>query len=207
MSPIASLVSANLLDENIFSLRLSRGANDGLGQLVLGGHVDDSFFDGELVTIPVTDRTAPYAGAGQWKVTAQSLTLGDGSQIHVDFKNPTIAVFDTTYPWIALSVSLATRLNAFLESEDWGPFSFVDCTKRPRWPDVAIVLAGQRFVLTPYDYVIEQEEHGRIYCMSAFFPGVEDDAGVVLLGSAFLKAWVTVWDLENRTVGCKCVLL
>jgi hypothetical protein len=34
-SPIARMTAGNLLDGNIFSLRLSRGENDGLGQIAL----------------------------------------------------------------------------------------------------------------------------------------------------------------------------
>jgi hypothetical protein len=60
-SPIARTISSNLLDENIFSLRLSRGANDGLGQLVLGGVVDETSYDGNFVRIPVTPHTAEFA--------------------------------------------------------------------------------------------------------------------------------------------------
>lgn len=44
MSPIARMISGNLLYENIISLRLSRGANDGLGELILGVIVDGTFY-------------------------------------------------------------------------------------------------------------------------------------------------------------------
>jgi hypothetical protein len=66
-----------------------------------------------------------------------------------------------------------------MESENWSPLSFVDCSKRASWPDVTIVLAGEPFVLTPYDYTVEQEEHGKVHCMSAFYPGFEGDEGVI----------------------------
>jgi saccharopepsin len=165
--------------------------------------VDDSLVDGDEITIPVTDLTHEDAGDPYWKVTAESLSLGD---FHHIFKTPTIAVLETTYFWISLPYTLANKLNELLGvDEEWFPFSFVDCKKRPNFPDLTFVLAGQEFIMTPYDYIVEQNEGGRISCLSSFFPVREDEDPVIFLGSAFLKTWVTVWDWEQRTVGCECL--
>ncbi|CZR60051.1 uncharacterized protein PAC_09946 [Phialocephala subalpina] len=206
MSPVAALIQQRILDENIFSLRLSRSHRDGPGQLVIGGRVEDSFFDGnpdEYVEIPTTDLTIDHADTETWKTLVQSLTLGDGSSIHHEFDQPTLAIFQTTLPFIGLPLSLSNHLNALIESEHWGSFSFVDCAKRPTLPNVTIVLAGRSFILTPYDYTIEQDESGRISCMSAFFPTTLDGTGVIELGSAFIKPWITVWDWERRNIKCE----
>jgi Eukaryotic aspartyl protease len=134
------MISGNLLNEITFSLRLSRGANDGLGELVLGGVVDETYYDVDFVKIPVTPHTAGFAEDDNWKADAQSLSLGDGSKINVDFKSPTIAVFGSTYPWMSLLASISDALNAFMESKNWDPLPFVNCTKRSSWPDVTIVI-------------------------------------------------------------------
>jgi len=46
-----------------------------------------------------------------------------------------------------------------------------------------------------------------LFCQSAFLPifdeDDEDDDEIVLLGSAFLKAWVSVWDLETGNMSCE----
>lgn len=211
MSPTAQLIEHNLLDENIFSLRLSRGITDSDGQLILGGVVDEDLYDGDFVTIAVTDEIPEedkerFAGPNNWKVLAESLTFGKGDGIAFDFISPTVASLDTAYPWIALPGSLAMSMNEYMEAETWGPFAWVDCSKRSTFPDVSIVLAGKEFVLSPFDYIFEQEyrdEPGKLYCHSAFVAAFEDDYGVIQLGHSFLRAFVTIWDFEGGTVSCK----
>jgi hypothetical protein len=85
-------------------------------------------------------HTTGFAEDDNWKADAQSLSVGDGSKINVDFKSPTIAVFGSTYPWMSLPTSISDALNAFMESKNWGSLPFVDCTKRSSWPDVTIVI-------------------------------------------------------------------
>ena len=213
MSPVAQLVERNLLDDNIFSLRLSRGITDTDGQLVLGGIVDEDLYDGKFITIRLTNQTHDpgsddriVAGDNNWKVFAESLTFENGSGISLDFKSPTIAELDAAYPWIVLPQSLGESLNDFMEAEYWGPMAWVNCSKRSTFPHVTIVLAGQKFVLSPFDYIIEQEfreEPGRLYCQSAFVGAFGDDFGVIQLGHAFLRAFITIWDLGGKTVSCK----
>ncbi|KAH7379732.1 aspartic peptidase domain-containing protein [Cadophora sp. MPI-SDFR-AT-0126] len=203
MSPIAKITSDHLLDENIFSLRLSRNTHDGIGQLILGGRIDPSFSYGLEFTIPVVAWENEWVEQPNWKVAADSITLGDPSvkpYVHHSFGNRTIAVFHTVISWIVLPHKLAKQLNRALGAKHWGPYAFVDCARRPDFPDLTIVLAGQEFVLTPYDYIIEQDESGRVSCMSAFLEDV-DEEGTIFLGSAFLKTWITVWDWEHRTIG------
>ncbi len=203
MSPIARLNSDKILDENVFSMRLSRNTRDGEGQLILGGRIDESFSEGSEFTVPLTDLNNEWVEKTNWKVKADSLILGTD---HFTFQDSTVAVFHTVVSWIVLPSKLAKRLNRSLGAKHFGSFAFVDCAQRPRFPDLTIILAGQRFVLTPYDYIIEQNESGRISCMSAFLQDVEED-GVIFLGSAFLKTWVTVWDWQHRTIGCKRFIL
>jgi len=208
MSPVAKLIEGEYLDENIFSLRMTRTVDDIAGQLIIGGRLDPSYLDGEEVTLPVISinrRSGEEEPSNKhWNVAADELILGDGSAIRYQFENSTIAVLQTTFFWMSLPTSLSKRLNKFLESKNWGPFPFVDCKKRPHWPDITIVLGGEKLVLTPYDYIIEQNEGGRISCLSAFFPSYDDEAPIIYLGSAFLKTFVTVWDWDHHTVGCKC---
>lgn len=214
MSPIAQLISQTLLDENVFSMLLSRGETDNPGQLVLGGLVDEEFYEGEFITIPTTNLPTPqpagtpetWIKGDKWKVEAQSLSLGDGSVIDLQFKNSTVAVIDTEYPFIIIPASVAHEINKILDAEFWCPFAWVDCKKRSEMPDITIVLAGQKFVLTAYDYTFEQidsDESGKLYCMSAFGIGYEEDEGLIFLGTSFLKAWVSVWNLDEMTIGCE----
>jgi len=212
MSPLAQLITRDLLDENVFSMLLSRGEGDNPGQLVFGGLVDEVFYEGDFITIPTTKLPTPHPPetpetlikGDKWKVEAQSLSLGNGSVIDLQFQNPTVAVLESAYPWIMIPWPVAYEINKILEAEFWGPFAWVECEKRSEMPDITIVLAGQKFVLTAYDYTFEQiysDEPGTLYCMSAFGLGYEEEEGLIFLGTSFLKAWVSVWNLDEMTIG------
>ena len=93
-----------------------------------------------------------------------------------------------------------------MDAEEWGSFAWVNCSRRAEFPDLTIVLAEENFVLSPYDYLLESEydnEPGKLYCQSTFMPLPREFNGVIMLGSAFLKAFVTVWDFEGRSVSCE----
>lgn len=218
MSPIAQLIEAEILDSNIFSLRLSRNPGDGEGQLVLGSVVDKEFYTGEFATIPMTSLPIPdspsfgyvYDEGDKWKTIISSLTLGIDSIKHT-FSTPTIAIIDVGFPFIGLPASLAEDINAFLGTDNWGPFVWAECEDRDTFLNVTIILHDEEFVLTPFDYLLEQRYPGEddLYCQSAFMAmfGDEDhggkDEGVVVLGSAFLKAWVSVFELETGDMSCE----
>ncbi|KAH7407302.1 aspartic peptidase domain-containing protein, partial [Cadophora sp. MPI-SDFR-AT-0126] len=206
MSPIAQLIKAKILDSNIFSLRLSRNPGDGDGQLVLGGIVDEEFYTGDFRTIPMTSLPVPkspnlygFSEGDVWKTTISSLTVGLDSIKHA-FSAPIVAIIDVGFPSIGLPVSLAEDINEVLGTDNWGPFAWADCEKRNTFPNVTIVLHDEEFILTPYDYLLEQkfkDDGDRLFCQSAFWTMFEDegedggkDERVVVLGSAFVKAWL-----------------
>ena len=218
ISPIAQLIEAEILDKNIFSLRLSRNPGDGEGQLVLGGMIDEELYTGEFTTIPMTSLPVPdspsldyvYDEGDKWKTTISSLTVGRDAIKHT-FSIPTIAIIDVGVPYIGLPASLAEDINELLETDDWGPFGWAECEDRDTFPNVTIILHDEEFVLTPYDYLLEQRYPGddELYCQSAFMAMFGDeghggkDEGVVVLGSAFVKAWVSVFDLETGDMSCE----
>lgn len=45
----------------------------------------------------------------------------------------------------------------------------VDCNKIPTMPNVDIVLNGQKFTLTPQQYVLQVTASGETECLSGFF--------------------------------------
>jgi saccharopepsin len=216
MSPIAQLVENGILDENKFSLRLSRNAEDGDGQLLLGGVLDQSLYSGQFIDIPLTLLPIPqipeinpiYISGDCWKVEVTTFAIGSTPNDTYTFPNPTIAILDISYPWIMLPSSLAKKINRIFEPDLWGPFGWVDCSKRSSWPNITFVVAGKTLELTPYDYTLEQhfgDEPGVLYCQLAFVGAFHDgrEDGLILLGSAFVKTWVSVWNLDGSVVSCK----
>jgi hypothetical protein len=74
--------------------------------------------------------------------------------------------------------------------------------------NITITLGEEDFVMTPWEYTIEVNMKDLGYsekrCMSAFMPkqayGYEN---YIVLGSAFLRAFYGVFDLDQRTVSCE----
>ncbi|KAI9872910.1 MAG: Vacuolar protease A, partial [Pleopsidium flavum] len=189
MSPLSAMVAQGVLDENLFSLRMSRGDNDGPGELTLGG-VNEDLYTGDMITMPVTNGTGRWP-KGKWQVGARSLTVGDGEKIHQTFDHHHIAVLETLFPYIIVEPQLAEDLNELIGAEpiDWYPDS-IPCERRAELPDLTIDLAGHNFTITPYDYTLELviEKRG-LRCLSSFIGLIEPGESVIVLGSAFLKAF------------------
>jgi cathepsin D len=218
MSPLAHVIENNLLDHNIFSLRLPQNQFDSDGWLLLGTYpleYDKEIFKSIPVSTlpipyPLPRPIAPYYAQGEiWKFQIDSFSF-DNTSIQKTYTTPTIAIIDASDLLIGLSASLVESIHNLIGASGWGPFVYVDCEKRRSMPNVTIVLAGEVFELTAFEYTVEQWDDepfkGKMYCMSAFV-GLEDkdsdEGGVVILGSAFLKGFVTVWDLMERKMSCE----
>ncbi len=206
MSPLSAMMVQGVLDENLFSLRLSRSDDDEPGQLTLGG-VNEDLYTGELIELPVTNKQDRWLfDSAKWQVSARSLSFGHGDQtIHRTFAKDHIAIFETHHPYIFVEAEVAEGINDLIGAEpiDWFPDS-VPCSRRSELPDLTINLNGYNFTITAYDYTLEVdiEKYG-LRCLSAFIGLIEPGEPVIVLGSAFLKAFVSVYHVDDRTVSCK----
>lgn len=169
------------------------------------GAVDDKLFNGKLVKITLTHKTGRYALTGSWQAEAHYLTLGSEPGIRMSLAGYT-ASFSTISAFILLPDRLAWDILQDLQFKDhtFPMPPTVACERRNEMPDLTFNLAGQNFTLTPYDYTFEWPlEESRISCVTAILPfGVEQSEEIVL-GSAFLRAFYSVFDLDTETLGCK----
>jgi hypothetical protein len=110
-----------------------------------------------------------------------------------------IAVFETDFPYIALPRGILIELNKYLGINASG---IVDCKHRSKLPNLMVGLRHAEFPLTHMEYIIDIGE-GR--CMSAFVEK-QGDEKLVMLGSAFLRGFYTIFDADDRTVSCECPL-
>ena len=223
-SPFQNMVAQELLDWNLFSLKLPRGREDP-GEIHFGG-IDESMYEGKLKKLPLV----PYSPdkyqciKGRWIVPASGIGIGDG----FGSLNGYVATIETDYPFISLPENYVMLLEKQLGFKpgnrhgNVGDFlSTIDCAKRKEMEDVKIVLAGEEFVLNSFDYVLEIEKkvldqgvemegdgNGKgerdkeAVCVSAFLPWREDfqDEKYIVLGTAFLRAHYGVFDLDGKTV-------
>lgn len=208
-NPLLNMIGQNLLDRNVFSLRLARTDVE-KGQLSFGS-VDHDLYTGDLVSFPATNVTcgddeaiAAYSSSG-WQIPVRSISLSPNSSsgsIYASLSNHT-AILSTSFPHIALPRGLAQRLTERCgTTEMTSPLS---CESRTMLPDLTLTLGpdSHEIVLTPWDYMFEVED--QIYGKRCILPFVDlpewlDGYGYIMLGTAFLSGLYSVFDYDSQTI-------
>ena len=204
-SPFMTMASQGLLDENVISLRLRAPR-----ELTFGG-VNHELFTGNISRIPITNHTSPYGLTGRWQAEATYVAIGSIPGIRVNLKGLT-ASFSTSTAYILLPDSIAYDILHGLDFDtdiNFLPPS-ITCEQRAMLPEITFNLVGCNFSLTPYDYTFEWPIEGYgIRCVSAIMPiGLPpQDTTEIMLGSAFLRTFYSVFDLDGATVGCMSSLI
>ena len=150
--------------------------------------------------------------ASGWQVAVRSITVQASphalrdSDTLINFNNCT-AIFQTSIPYIALPKELVQQLIAQY------PVNPVDmtiaCSDRASLPTLKIGLGNHKLTLSPFDYVLELpdlEAGDAMLCSVPFGylpPYQEGHPEYIVLGSAFLHGLYSVFDVDNRTIGCK----
>jgi saccharopepsin len=187
--PVYNAISQGLLDAPVFSFYLGDTAVNEDGGIATFGGIEESYFTGELIKLPV--RRKAY-----WEVELKSIKFGDEV---ADLEN-TGAIVDTGTSLIALPTGLAEILNMEIGAKkNWQGQYTVECDVRKDLPDITFNLGGYDFSISASDYIMEVSGS----CISAFmgmdFP--EPVGPLVILGDAFLRRWYSVYDIGENTVG------
>ena len=197
-SPFMSMVKDKVLDRNLFSMRLREPRE------LLFGAVNPGLFTGDLVQIPLTNETGRHTLTGRWQAEAEYLTIGSEPGIRKSLANYT-ASFSTGSAFMLLPDRLVIDVWQDLQFEEimYMPPS-VPCERRDVMPSITFNLAGKNFTLTPYDYTFEWPiDQRRTRCVSAMMPFGVEQYDEIVLGSAFLRAFYSVFDLDTCTLGCR----
>ena len=199
LHPLSLIVSQGLLDKNVFGLRFPSDDNTG-GELTLGGTKNDSYTD-DLITIPTTCEPDPWLH-GKWTVDARFAWLGNGDTVNKNLSGYT-AFFDSGYPFIDLPRSLAVEVLNLIDAKPGNSLVLtVPCSKRDELPDLTFQLNDANITLTAFKYTIEDD--GECAVMIDGHQEHEGEKPYLRLGSSFLKGFYSVFDIERKTVGCKC---
>lgn len=185
--PFFQMVEQGLLDEPIFSFYLGSSEADG-GEAVFGG-VDPSHYSGKITYVPVRRR-------GYWEVPLDSVAFGD-EVLELD---STGAAIDTGTSLIGLPSDIAEILNKEIgATKSWNGQYTIDCAKIPSLPDLTFEFGGYKFPIKAEDYTLNVQGS----CISSFTPvDIPAPLGPIwIIGDAFLRRYLTVYDLGNDAVG------
>ena len=196
-SPFESMFRQNVLDNGRFTMRLREPRE------LLFGTMNNEAFAGELVEVPLTNKSGRFLLTGRWQAEAEYMALGTKPGIRYSLEGYT-AAFTTRSAFMLLPDEMVFDLWQTLEFED---FMFlppsIQCDRRRLLPDLTFNLAGKNFTLTPYDYTfVFPVEGASSRCVSALMTFGVEQYDEIVLGSAFLRAFYSVFDLERRTIAC-----
>lgn len=214
------ITQKQLVNSNIFSVYLGRFDPDwGMipGELTLGGVNEELLAPNTtMVFIPMSNNTDPpdlyYPVLNStWQVPADSVsftwfnrTSGKNMTVRADLPSNGTARFDTIYPQIALPPSIVRVLDEIAKPRgiSWFMLPGIECSKMSILPDLVFMLAGEKFILKPDDYVMQSYATGEYRCLWPFTwsPGFYED-DFFLLGSPFLRAFYMAFDLDSRNIG------
>lgn len=211
-SPLNTLVGHAALNADVFSLRLPN-AFDSEGELVLGSR-ERPVNTGNPKEFQVRDPASlPDYLQPLWTIHSNGFRFRTpvGDDLNLTYPNFT-AIIASAFPNIMLPERWATTINALIgATEHFGPFNTIACEKRGELPSLSVYLGTENETLTisSWDYVQEicdvPEPGAPCFCASMLEDAVEYGFGekAVALGSAFMSAFHTTFDIERRSVSCK----
>jgi hypothetical protein len=182
----ADLVYENAVDAPVFAFYLP-STSGGTGELIIGG-IDQKHYTGELTYVPLSSET-------YWELKLDDVTLGGNS-----VSNTHKAVLDTG---TSLLAGPTTEVAALANQVGATPFVngeyLIDCSKLSSLPNIAFVLGGKSYSLTPTQYTLNVEG----MCLFAFVGiDIPAPAGPLwILGDVFIRQYYTVFDWGNQRLG------
>ncbi|KAJ2318052.1 hypothetical protein GGI00_006666, partial [Coemansia sp. RSA 2681] len=109
------------------------------------------------------------------------------------------AIIDTGTALIVLPAVDADAVNQFLGAiplfDEYGLYA-IDCHKDNK-PTIKFVLAGETFAIGPSHYILPV---GKNRCVTAFAASTTQDLSRWVIGTSFLRAWHTTFDVEKFEV-------
>jgi len=187
--PFYNLVNQDLLDEKLFSFWLNKADAGGEGgEMVLGG-VDPNHYHGDIHWSPVIRK-------GYWEIELQNVTFG-GEDLGLE---PQRAAIDTGSSLFAVPSVVSDLINKLIGGKkNFAGQYIVDCDKVPNLPDLTLTFNGKPFTLTAEQYILQAQKQ----CISGFMGlDIPAPAGPLwIVGDVFLRAYLSVYDLENNRVG------
>ncbi|KAJ2034556.1 aspartic proteinase precursor [Coemansia sp. RSA 922] len=185
--PLYTMIQNGLLEKPVFSFWVREGKNGqhAGGEVVLGG-VNERRFEGRTRTIPIVRKM-------YWEVELNGLLINENQVPNISSQT---AIIDTGTALIVLPAVDADAVNQFLGAiplfDEYGLYA-IDCRKDNK-PTIKFMLAGETFAIGPSHYILPV---GKNRCVTAFAASTTPDLSRWVIGTSFLRAWHTTFDIEN----------
>ncbi|GFO45652.1 cathepsin d [Plakobranchus ocellatus] len=192
-----NMVRQGLLQAPIFSLFLNRfDSGDHDSVLTLGGTNPDCY-TGEFIVVPLVM-------SHRWRFIMDGVQIPDQDEIVCSLGCR--AEVDSATPLILGPMEDADVLNIAIGGKPhhgWPGTFFFECSEIDDLPDIGFIVNGKILSLSSKDYVIQEFTGGELICYSAIqgMTWREDETPVWILGSAFMRAYYTLFDKQNDRIG------
>uniref|UniRef100_A0A8C8B2S0 Peptidase A1 domain-containing protein n=1 Tax=Otus sunia TaxID=257818 RepID=A0A8C8B2S0_9STRI len=178
-----NLVNESLLEENLFSVYLSRETT---GSVVIFGGIDESYFTGSINWISVSYQ-------GYWQISMDSIIVNNQE---IACRGGCQAVVDTGTSLMAGPLSDISNIQSTVgaRQDTHGEYN-VNCSSISAMPDVIFVIDGVQYPLSASAYT-EQNRQGP--CLSSF---QNTSGNLWILGDVFIRVYYSIFDRANNRIG------
>jgi len=195
-TPFTELMKTDKCDDKVFAFWMNKEANkDGEngGEMTLCG-MDSNHYTGELTYVPVSQKA-------YWQFTVDSLQV-NSLKLSSHFE----AIADTGTSLLTGPEEVIEKLNEEIGASK-NPMNgqyMIDCKTVHKLPTVTFNIGGQKFPLTPDQYIIRVKPIETLdleLCLSGFV-GMDLPQGPMwILGDVFISQYYTVFDQGKDRIG------
>ncbi|KFO10939.1 Embryonic pepsinogen, partial [Balearica regulorum gibbericeps] len=183
-----NMVNESLLEENLFSVYLSREMT---GSVVIFGGIDESYFTGSINWISVSYQGYWQISMDSIIVNSQEIACSGGRGV-----GGCQAIIDTGTSLVAGPPSGISNIHSAVGARHdvYGEYN-VNCSFISAMPDVIFVIDGVQYPVSALAYT-EQNDQGP--CISSF----QNTSGDLwILGDVFIRVYYSIFDRANNRIG------
>lgn len=188
-----NMMAQNLVDLPIFSVYLSSDQQGGSGSELTFGGYDPSHFSGTLNWIPVTKQ-------GYWQIALDGILVGNTVMFCSEGCQ---AIVDTGTSLLTGPSHKIKELQEAIGATPMDGEYAVNCANLNTMPNVAFLINGVSYTLSPNAYILPDLVDGMQFCGSGFQGlDIPPPAGPLwILGDVFIRQFYAVFDRGNNQVG------
>ncbi|XP_068275511.1 embryonic pepsinogen [Nyctibius grandis] len=178
-----NLVNESLLEENLFSVYLSRETT---GSVVIFGGIDESYFTGSIHWISVSYQ-------GYWQISMDSIIVNSQE---IACSGGCQAIIDTGTSLVAGPPSDISNIQSAVGAgeDTYGEYN-MNCSSISAMPDIIFVIDGVQYPVSALAYIEQNDQES---CISSF----QNTSGELwILGDVFIRVYYSIFDRANNRIG------